>query len=479
MAPIEIQRVVNEPESRVTSSAGPAWREPPRSGAAELLLLAATALAFLDESIRKSLPGHPVTITALKDLLVLSSGLIVFFHLRQVPSRYLKYFCGWILVSLVSTAWVFSRYHSVPALLASIRTYTFSPLLFAAGYYLAWHDEARRKVFRIVLVGSMAAIAVGIVMEFRRDLLPPILAQRIFLEMHSGAGGLYIESIFASPQIFAQLMLVLAVWSFVAVTYPGFARRRAWSLALLLLGLYSIYISRIRTTVPLLGFALFFTWLVGAKLKPSPREGSAPARGAFLALALFVLAFTMYLLIFMDRPTDLPPGLARDSRFYLEIFSPSVVSTRLQLFVEEIRRVVEHEAVFGFGAGTGGPIRRFLSPMSAEIPSVLDTGFFLLFQEMGILGLMTFLICYAGLVVRPAIRIISGPYTSPLAIPSLAIAVSFLLWFLLKAHTVIANGFSHMLWMGSMGLCCAALDRTDAEQAFDPGGPDESPDEGG
>ena len=55
--------------------------------------------------------------------------------------------------------------------------------------------------------------------------------------------------------------------------------------------------------------------------------------------------------------------------------------------------------------------------------------------------------------------------THVVSIPLIASGVLssvFLVWFLFKSYTVMRNGFSHAMWLGSMGLFCGLI-----------GGPDE------
>ena len=47
----------------------------------------------------------------------------------------------------------------------------------------------------------------------------------------------------------------------------------------------------------------------------------------------------------------------------------------------------------------------------------------------------------------------------------MAVYISFMLWFLVKAHPVIGNAFSHILWLGVLGICAGTLLRSDLEQS--------------
>ena len=72
---------------------------------------------------------------------------------------------------------------------------------------------------------------------------------------------------------------------------------------------------------------------------------------------------------------------------------------------------------------------------------------------------MAFLICYGGLTLNCGFRLFARPRPMLAAIPAFALSMAFLAWFLLKSHTCIANGLSHALWLGHIGICCGLLDR--------------------
>ncbi len=63
-----------------------------RSRVVEILLVGATCMAFLDEGVRKTIPGQPIYATAPKDALLLLAGLLIWFQRSQELSRYVVWF---------------------------------------------------------------------------------------------------------------------------------------------------------------------------------------------------------------------------------------------------------------------------------------------------------------------------------------------------------------------------------------------------
>ena len=436
-----------------------------RIGPAEVLIYVALGIAFIDESVRKSVSGSPVLVTGAKDLLLLLAGFVIIVQPGSVPRRYWKYFAGWVLVTLFSGLWVFGQYRSLMLLGATVRTYTLAPLLFAVGYYLGHHDAARRRAARIFLIGGLLAIGVAIAQESARDSLPEFLSTRIYRARHGSAGGEYNESLFASPQTFGQVAVLLGAWSFAALILPSFSRHRIAAAGVLLASLGGVYLSRIRTALLAHLCVLFLIWLCVWKVGTRRDELPGPLRGILAGILIVCVATSFYYLVLPEISDSSPANPTGDTHYYQMLFDTDLLTYRLSFFLLEFARAGEHDWFFGYGAGTGGRTREFVETDFRGIPEVGDTGLYLLYHEMGMLGLAAFLACYGGLTVQCAIRMTVRPSIPVVSIPAFAIGTVFLLWFLLKSHTCIANGLSHIIWLGSIGICCAVLDGVRRERS--------------
>lgn len=440
-----------------------------RSPAVETLIYIGLGLAFVDETVRKSIPGAPILVTAVKDVVLIAAGFLIILQTRGLSRTYGKYFAPWVLVTFVSGLWVFTWFHSLLLLGATIRSYCLMPLLFAVGYYLGVKEEARRRVTRIFLIGGLLVIAVAVAQEFAREALPSFLSTRIYRVRHGGAGGDYNESLFASPQTLSHVAVVLAAWSFTSLVLPGFSRRRFSPLGLLLLGLIGVYLSRIRTALLILVMVLFIIWLGVWKVATRPGQMPAPLRGLVVALVILVLGSACYVAIYSGLKDMGDEDLARDILFYERALDFETIKLRSGLFLLEFQTSGEHDWFFGNGAGTGGRMRGFVDIDFHSIPAVSDTGLYLLYHEMGMVGLVSFLVCFGALLLRCALFLSVRPTIPPVALPTFALGAALLLWFLFKSHTCIANGFTRIIWMGSMGICCAALDRQRQAESGEPG----------
>ena len=314
------------------------------------------------------------------------------------------------------------------------------------------------------LIGGIAAMAVACAQEIARDSLPSFLSARIYKARHSGAGGSYNESLFASPQILAQVAVTLSTWAFSAIALPSTTRRRIGAIGVLAAGIVTAYLSRIRTAPFIAVFALSLTYLGAWKVRGSVREMPAAMRGLLLGLAVLALIGTSYFLVTLEFPNSPSDQAAQDATFYRSALRWDELGIRMRVFIREIAQLENHDPVFGYGAGTGGQVKRFVDTGFDDIPVVSDTGIFLLYHEMGVIGLFAFILCYIGLIARCGWQMATRRSIPGVSVPAFSIGVGLLIWFLFKSHACIANGLSHALWMVSIGLCCSALDRQGREE---------------
>ena len=417
------------------------------------LLVLAVCLAFTDEVVRKSLPGTPVAVTAIKDVLIFMAGAAVFLH-GAVPLRYFIVFLPWLVLVALSLTYVSLRYGSHLVLLAGARTYAAGPLIFAAAYYLGFDRGARRRVMRVFAAGAVCAILVAVLQEYAPESLPGILLVRIYKESHSLAGGDFNESLFASPQTLAH---VTSVFLMAAVLY---LIRYAKGTGLLFGNLavagaaFTLLLSRTRTSIVLGAAGVLIVLALARKANTTLRQASA--RLAVLAAA--AAGILLYTFAAVAAGNIGSAGLRRDVDFFSRAFRMDELVGRLLLFRQE-GELRNHDLLVGYGAGTGGMVRELIPPHEvAAIPRALDSGLYLLFHETGLVGVAAFLLCYVGLPLGCALRVGRRTRVPGVVVPALAVSAVSLAWFLFKSHTIISNGLSHAILWTAAGLCAGALD---------------------
>jgi hypothetical protein len=432
-----------------------------RSYVPEFLLIVAAIIAFTDESVRKVLPNTPIYVTTVKQLLVLAAGALLL--LQGVPGgrKFLLLFLPWTLYTFLSGLLVTFQYDSPAAMLAVTATYSAVPLLFMVGYYLGMQPAALSRLGKVFIIGSIAAALVAVLQEYGRALLPYFLQARIYKEGHAEAGGSYNESLFASPQILAQMMFPMLAWSTLALLVRRTSKMGFWAAVGVILCGYTCYLSRIRVSVALAAVMVLFILLLIRK------TGLSVSRLAFRAIvAGFVLSMLAALLVAAvsnDDPSTLKGQ--RDEEFFSKLLDPTESVSRLFYWQNEIADLPDHNAMFGYGAGTGGSMRSVIDdPRLLSIRVISDTGIALLFHELGLLGLALFSLCYIGIPVWALVQIVRRRRVDPTAIGSLAVCFTYLVWFLIKSHPVIGNALSHIVWMTMLGISVGTLKRGEFEE---------------
>jgi hypothetical protein len=364
-------------------------------------------------------------------------------------------FLPWSLLTLASSVMVASKYESPQTVPAVVLAYSASPLFMVVGYYLGYHPEAMKRVGRIYVTGCLIAIFIAIMQEFARGALPAFLAARIYKEKHVVAGGMYNESIFASPQVLAVVMFPLLAWTFMELLIK---RTRVNSLlygaTLILIG-YTIFLSRIRVAVPLAFVTIMFILVLARKtgMKVSTMASRVIIGGFVLSVMFAVLVVVV--------PEDIYTRKAEiDRSFFGKVLRPHENFIRLLYWMKEIEDLPNHSAIFGYGVGTGSRLREVVGDYRlVNIPTIYDTGIAMLYHEMGLVGLIAFAVGFVMLPLNAMWRILKARAVEPAAIASLGVCGAYLGWFLFKHHTVLINTISHLLWMGVLGVCFASLTR--------------------
>lgn len=438
----------------------------PRSRFIEFLLLCGLFIAFLDESVRKVMPEQPIYVTAVKDFLFLLAGMLALVRFPQFH-RHVLLFVPWVLYTLASAVMVTMTYDTYLLPAAIVRTYASAPLLLACGLYLGSTPVALRRAAIVFVIGASAAVLVTFLQETMRDALPGALSVRIYSDRHSLAGGNFNESLFASPQILAQVAVAFFALLVTAMLVTDRPLRVAVLLPVLAAALLTVYLSRIRTGLLV---AALVAALVALLLVLRSGVGLGRVLRRLGAVAVVCVAAGSVLAALTDDPYR-ARDLERDKNFFLHLLNPAELTQRLLFFVHEIEGWPDHDALTGYGAGTGGLTRSVIGETEVlAVPRIHDSGIALIYHELGLLGVATFALGYLGTLLRTSLRAAAGPGLPPEAAPTLAVAAGFTVWFLFKSHPVIANGCSHFLWLACLGIATAAVDRSrqPAAQPQDP-----------
>jgi hypothetical protein len=422
-------------------------------------VMIAVLLAFVDEGVRKIVPGQPVAITAVKDLFLYGVGLWAVTQMAYM-TRAVWGWLPWMLYVLGSLTLVFAQYESTFHALAVARTYILGPAMaLAVGLYLGNDDAARRRVGGLFLVGAGVAAAVAVAQEVARDALPVFLSARIYRAGHSAAGGAYNEGLFASPQILAECLAVAAIGIFVTWS-AGLWRgmRQALGVGLFGLVLLGLYLARVRVGVALVvaaivaGFVLI-RYTAGFR-------GQNQARAVGLTTSALVLTGAVLLVGYQGWQGAATINFEREMSFYEKLTDPAYIAHRIGLPFREMSDLEPQQLIFGYGAGTAGAVGRFIHA-NGDTPTVRDTGVDLIVTEFGLLGLLLFMGPVFGMLMLCGVRMIKYRRTLlPDVVWSFLAAGLLTAWFLLKSHAVLANGFSQMIWFGTLGICLALMIRT-------------------
>lgn len=419
----------------------------------EALTTLAVVGIFCDESLRKALPDQPVLVTCVKDVLLALAGasLLLLGRWRSTPAAMLLPWCVVVVFSelgvlLESGVWTHG--------LAVVRTYLGLVWLFAVGAEIGSHERLLNRLGRIFLVGTVAAALVAVAQEMARDALPSFLSQRIYMEGHSEAGGAYNESLFASPSILAEVLLVGAT-SILATICLGEQRRIAGLAGILLCHCVGIYLCRIRIGVSALvasaAVVAVISFVGGGAAVRARLVGRLGATVVLLGILLLPAVLWRVDRIWLSS-ADV--DLVQEGAFYSSLGQHDELLQRALYFMEETRMhdISVSGLLFGYGAGTAGALRDFLGAWDSPAPKITDTGIVLLLSEFGVAGLVVFLGGVLGIQLKLFLAIRHLPVSTPMAW-SFAVSLVLLFWFLFKSHTVISNGTSLILWFGSLGIC--------------------------
>lgn len=415
-----------------------------------LSILAAITIAFVDESIRKILPGNPVFITGIKDIFLIVTALLILSRFRPARNSIIIY-TPWALYVLFSSFFVYIESGSLLHLLVSIKVYTGFILMFAVGVYLGKMNTLRSKAIKIFMVGAIITALVGLTQEFARGMLPTFLSTKIFDKVsHSLAGGgEYVESLFASPQTFAVCMVVATLGLITNLNMtPTTTKRRLLILTAILLFSFGAYFSRIRIALLLLALGLIFLIYIldnGHRVRIIKRI-------TFIASIVGILSLIFTIFHSGGDSGTYNDEVLQDTGFYSDLISQDKVSSRISYAFNSLNLNAEN-AFFGYGAGTSGVTRKLLANPALFGPGGYDSGIEMTFYQFGFIGILLFF--------YPIIRI--NWYCITMAkrvhkletdvVWSTIISLIFLIWFSLKANSVLENSFQQIMWFVITGIC--------------------------
>lgn len=396
---------------------------------ANLLIGLSLLLGFVDEGVRKILPGAPVWVTSVK---VLTALLALAFWAGEAggpPGVAVKYHVLWLVaVFLSACSLVVQGMPVVPVLISSL-VYCGCVFYTLVGVKIGADPALFSGIKTLFWVGVVLSLCVGFAQEFDRGALPRFFSKRIFIEKHSDAVGSYVESIFASPTIFAEFLTVALACTLFDGEEAGYWGP-VFSGALVL----GILVSRTRAAIV---FAAALLLLKLATLAFGSKRGLR--RGAAGFLTLFCVVASVYAC----------SDLAKDSSFFSATIDSGQLEGRALIFGNERGALVDHDWVLGYGIGTGGSMRSMYGASVDAIPEVYDTGLFLLYHELGAVGVASFLAIFLGLAVHAYGR---GRAEFRSNLRYYASILVLLAWFLFKTHAMLSNIFSCMLWFGLVGL---------------------------
>jgi hypothetical protein len=426
----------------------------PRLRFVDTLLLLTVFIAFVDESVRRAVPSHPVMVTAGKQALFTLAGLLILLN-RGVPFGPLVMFAPWTIYTLASSCVVAMDYDAPVAIPAVALAYSASPVFFAVGYYLGAQPEVLRRVGRIYAIGCIAAIAIAVIEEYARGALPEFITARIYTEKHAEAGGAFVESLFASPQILAEVMFPFVAWCVLEMLIGTVQRTRLLAAIAVIAAGFGIFLSRIRVAVLLAGLMVLFIALLARKTGLSLGRLTGRVVATLVALSLLLTI----LVAVLPEDTYGRKG-EKDRDFFGKLLDPSSSFRRLGIWAQEISELPpDHNPTFGYGTGTGGGQMRTLigDIRLLDRPMVYDTGIALLYYEMGIVGFIVFVLGFVVFPIYVLIQLFRAQQVAPAAVASIAVYFAFLGWFLFKAHPVISNVLSHSVWVAMLGVCYSLL----------------------
>ena len=404
---------------------------------ANLLICLSLLLGFFDEGIRKILPGAPVSVTSIKVLVALSALLFCGSEIRGGLKVAVKFHALWFLAIFLSACSLIVQGMPVFPVLASFLMYSGCIFYTLVGVKIGSDPVLFSKIKTLFWAGVALSLCVAFIQETDRGILPQFFSRRIFIEKHSEAVGSYVESIFTSPTIFAEFLCVALACILFDGDEPGYLV--SFLSGLLVLG---ILLSRTRVAIFLAG-ALFLLKIFMAPFA-SKRDFRKKALNIMI---LFSVVASVY--AYSD--------LQKDSSFFSAVVDSDKLEGRAFIFGNEQGALVGHDWVLGYGIGTGGSMRSMYGESVDGIPEVYDTGLFLLYHEMGVVGVVSFLAIFFGLAVHAYGR---GMDEFKSNLKYYCSILVLLIWFLFKTHAILSNIFSSMLWFGLVGLVIGGPEET-------------------
>jgi len=415
----------------------------------DTIVVAALIIAFIDEGVRKSLPGAPVLVTGIKDILLIGGGLFLLSSKNgKMYRRMLTPFGPWVIYSVISALYVYLYDGSTLHLILTLKVYTLGIFIAIVGSYVAANEELSIKVWVVLFCGAVYAFCVGAMQEHAKDLLPGFYNRKIFIEKHSLAKGEYIESVFSSPQTFSLSMIIL---SYMAL-YKLLSERRSGYIygGLMLLSIYGVYLSRIRVALflDLVGmFAILILYI-----SPYMR------RRLLISISLFLIILVpCYVFVVGMNGGSLE---LQDMEFYRDLVDMDKLRGRVEYGLKLSSSSRDFGlSIFGYGAGTSGELRRFLNNQWRFGPGAEDSGFTQYHYQFGLLGVFLFFaplgLSLFGVSSQNKRNAINYTLIGAVIIMCWVLYV----WLVFKANSIVVNGFSSMILYLSFGYAIGAVYR--------------------
>ena len=413
-----------------------------------LLLIVA---AFLDETVRKSLPNAPVLITGIKVffLLPLAWAAVVdsrFLGIILSSTVYLIFVVGY----LVFTA---GKYGNLLFSTVALSIYVMPLLAIAGGYAVCRQNLWRRIHTRSVIVLMLFALLIGFGQEFFRPALPYMFSRQIVVsEKHAQASGRFVESLFVSQTVWGipVLTAIFVCFSILIRSVP--VRVIVVTSGFMVLSLANLFFLRKRVALVLAAAGLLGIFVLTVRQSGGWRRIKFHRTRVmvFGGIAMFA-AISFFTLNAGEKVTN----SQTDLDFSANAFDVDTIVERLFFFEYEFEGFTTEEILFGIGPGPMGQARRFITSF-AGLPAQFahDTGMFLIVGELGLVGVLTGLIPYLYglfLIVRYSLK---GQVVVIYPALMMTVFVSSV-WFFFKANSVFQNSFCVLMWFGSYGFLLA------------------------
>jgi len=416
-----------------------------------ILITIAIVLAFVDESIRKAIPSNPILVTAIKDIFIYSTFLIIFIKYGRDYNKYLIIFIPWFIYISLSVSYVYIIDGSLLHFVATFKTYFGIVASFLVGIYLSKQLKLFKKIKIIFIIGFTLAIAVGLLQEYYREYLPVFLSYRVYLDKHSLAGGNYVDSLFVSPTTFSIVCSVVLIYIFYILihNYKKNDKKRIYLYYMyIFLALTGILISRMRAILFLLVIVSALILYISTRTNNKNRQVIANIGIHFV----IILSISLPLLILLSGNSFEPNNsLEKDIEFYGYLLNQEELLRRFTIVFSNFS-FTDSNFLWGYGAGTCGRLLSFLNEENNIGNFVTDSGISLLFNEFGLLGTIVFLLPILHYMSIATFRIFQYKRYERELVPAWGVTILLVFYFLFKSNNVLLNSFMQNIWFLSLGV---------------------------